>query len=290
LKIADLHQDILISGRDIRGVFDELFAHNYRLVVAVVFPISNGRIWEFDEVLEGVRKYKENLGENCKLLENFQDLDENVLNVIIGLEGCYFSDIKLYERLHREGVRLFSLTWNIPSAVSGSCEDGKGLTEFGFEFISWAREKGALIDLAHSSYKAIIQTIDLVEGAIYSHGGVLKEPKNMRNLDYELAGEIVKRGGIIGLGYGKLFFERDANIFDVAEKVEELVGMFGNIASGSDFFGLGRDNLIRCLEEPKEIKNLVRLLPEKIREDYLWKNFSNFLLRSGRTSSIKDGP
>jgi len=240
--------------------------------------------------LEGVRIYKENLGGNAKILENFEPLDENVLNVILGLEGCYFSDIKLYERLYDEGIRLFGLTWNVPSAVSGSCEDGKGLTNFGLEFISWAKERGVLIDLAHSSYDAIFQTLELFNGAIYSHGGVMKNPKSMRNLNYEIAGEIVKNGGVIGLGYGKIFFERDVDIFDVADKVIELSGNFKNLVSGSDFFGLGRENVVKCLEEPEKIGNLARLLPEGVKENYLWRNFSNFLLSFGRTSSIKEGP
>ena len=290
MKIADLHQDILLSGKNLREVFEKLFASGYRIVVAVVFPVLGGKIWEFDEVLEGVRVYKENLGGNAKILENFSDLDENILNVIIGLEGCYFSDIKIYEKLYEEGVRLFGLTWNIPSKVSGSCEDGKGLTDFGIEFISWAKERRALIDLAHSSYDAILGTLEIFEGAIYSHGGVLKNPKNMRNLNFEIAGEIVKKGGVVGLGYGKLFFEGYANIFDVANKVEELIKMFGSVVSGSDFFGLGGDNVIECLEEPKKIKNLAKLLPKDIQEDYLWRNFSRFLLSFGSTSSIKEGP
>ncbi len=290
MKVADLHQDILISGRNIGSVFDELFISGYRIVVAVIFPVSNGKIWDIDEVLEGVRAYKGSLRNNVKILTDFNELDEDHLNVIIGLEGCYFSDIKSYERLYEEGVRLFGLTWNLPSAVAGSCQNGKGLTDFGLEFINWARERKVLIDLAHSSYDAILQTLDIFQGAIYSHGGVLKYPKSMRNLTYELAGEIIKNGGVVGLGYGKIFFEKDTDIFDVASKVRELSEMFGKIVSGSDFFGIGKDNSIGCLEEPSDIKNLARLLPENIREDYLWKNFSSFLLSFGSTSSISEGP
>ncbi len=291
MKIADLHQDILISGEDIKEVFQNLYRVGYRLVVAVVFPVSGNRVWEFDDILEGVKKYKAAMDKNTNLLTNWFDLNENSLNIIIGLEGGYLNDLKYYERLYKEGVRLFGLTWNIPSKLSGSCENGEGLTSLGVEFLHWAKEKGVLVDLAHASYNAILQTVELYKGSIYSHGGILKNPKNMRNLNYEIAKAIYDNGGVLGLGYGHLFFEKRVDIYEIADTIINLSEVFkGGIVSGSDFYGLGKSNIVSCLEYPKQIKNLAKLLPEETLKSYFWENFSNFLRNFGKTSSIKAGP
>lgn len=291
MKIADLHQDILFSGEDIEIVFQNLYKVGYRLVVAAVFPVSGNKVWEFDEILEGVKKYKLAIGKNTNLLTDWFNLKEDVLNIIIGLEGGYLEDLKYYEKLYKEGVRLFGLTWNIPSKLSGSCENGKGLTTLGIEFLHWAKEKSVLVDLAHASYDAILQTVELYKGAIYSHGGILKNPKSMRNLNYEVAKSIYDNGGVLGLGYGNLFFEKRTDIYEIADTIINLSEMFKyGMVSGSDFYGLGKGNIIPCLENPKGIKNLGKLLPEEISKFYFWENFFNFLRNLGKTSSIKAGP
>lgn len=289
MKIADLHQDILYSNE--MGIFDRLYEFNYRVVVAAVFPIKGNIPWGYDEVINGIRKYKSYIKGNSRIITSFGDFDGDRLNVILGLEGGYFDDIKYYEKLYKEGIRLFGLTWNIPSKLSGSCKDGKGLTSLGREFLHWAKERRVIVDVAHCSYEAIYQSVEMYPGVIYSHGGILVSPKDTRNIDFELAKLIIEKGGIVGVGYGRLFFERSIDIYHLAEHIVHLHRAFkGGIVSGSDFFGLGKQNLIKCLENPFKIKNLIKLLPADIAKDHFWNNFANFLFKSGRISSNNEGP
>lgn len=289
MRIADLHQDILYSNET--GIFDRLYEFNYRVVVAAVFPMKGDVSWEYDEVINGIRKYKSHIQGNSRIMTSLKDFDEDKLNVILGLEGGYFDDIKYYEKFYKEGVRLFGLTWNVPSKLSGSCKDGKGLTSLGREFLHWAKERNVIVDVAHCSYEGIYQSVEIYPGVIYSHGGVLESPKDMRNLNFELAKLIIDNGGVVGLGYGMLFFDRDIDIYQLAEYIVYLHKTFKNgIVSGSDFFGLGKRDLIKCLENPFKIKNLIKLLPSDIAKDHFWNNFSNFLFKSGRISSNNEGP
>ncbi len=280
VPVADFHQDIIF----VDGILERLYRAGYRLVVGAVWPLQGGEIWGYDRTVRGVEWFLKEVDRspNAALLTDFGDIRTDRLNLIIGLEGGYLKELEQYEALHRMGVRLFGLTWNVDSALSTSCcGDGKGkggLTPLGREFLHWAEERGVLVDVAHASYDAIYETMESGVRFIYSHGGILKDPPSQRVLTYDLAGEIISRGGVVGIGYGSIFFG-EITLEDLARRIEEFYAIYGGgVVSGSDFFGLGGSEY-EGIKEVEDVYNLINLLPEGLRERYAWKEAMSFLGR-----------
>ncbi len=280
LPIADFHQDIIF----INGILERLYRAGYRLVVGAVWPLQGGEVWDYDRTVRGVEWFLKEVerSPNASLLTDFGEVRTDRLNLVIGLEGGYLKEIDRYEALYRMGVRLFGLTWNVDSALSTSCcgdKGGKGgLTSLGREFLHWAKERGVLVDVAHASYDAIYETVESGAKYLYSHGGILKEPPSQRILTYDLAREIISGGGVVGIGYGAIFFG-EITLQELARRIGEFYSVFGGgIVSGSDFFGLGGSEY-EGIREVEDIHNLLNLLPEGIRERYAWGEATAFLGR-----------
>ncbi len=280
LPVADFHQDIIF----VEGILERLYRAGYRLVVGAVWPLQGGQVWDYERTVKGVEWFLREVegSPNATLLADLREVRTDRLNLVIGLEGGYLKDLEQYESLYRMGVRLFGLTWNVDSALSTSCcgdKGGKGgLTPLGREFLHWAEERGVLVDVAHASYDAIHETLESGVKLLYSHGGILKEPPSQRVLTYDLAGEIIAAGGIVGIGYGSIFFG-EITLEELARRIEEFYGIYGRgIASGSDFFGLGGSEY-EGLKEVEDVYNLIDLLPEGLRERYAWGEAMAFLGR-----------
>jgi len=280
LPVADFHQDIIF----INGILERLYRAGYRLVVGAVWPLQGGEIWDYERTVKGVEWFLRELerSPNASLLTDFKEVRADRLNLVIGLEGGYLKEIDQYDTLYRMGVRLFGLTWNVDSALSVSCcgdKGGKGgLTSLGREFLHWAKERGVLVDVAHASYEAMYETMESGVKYLYSHGGILKEPLSQRILTYALAEEMISGGGIVGIGYGAIFFG-EITLKDLARRIEEFYSVFGGgIVSGSDFFGLGGSEY-EGIEEVEDIHNLLNLLPGDLRERYAWGEALAFLGR-----------
>lgn len=282
LPIADFHQDMIF----VDGILERLYRAGYRLVVGAVWPLQGGRVWDYGETLEGVRWFWEEVkrSPNSNVLLNWRDINPENLNLVIGLEGGYLRDLRQYEELYKRGVRLFGLTWNVDSELATSCCGDKGgrggLTSLGREFLHWAKETGVLVDVAHASYDTIYEVLESGVNLIYSHGGILEKPFSQRILSPTLAGEIVGRGGVVGVGYGGIFFP-DADLNALANLIQDLYTLLGGgVVSGSDFFGLGGSEF-KGLEKPEDIHNLLSLLPDGIRYRFAWGEAERFIGRLG---------
>ncbi|NPB04637.1 MAG: hypothetical protein GXO39_09575 [Thermotogae bacterium] len=279
IPVADFHQDNIF----IEGILERTYRAGYRLVVGAIFPLQGGKVWDFERTIRGMEWFLKELenSPNAHLLTDLDNPDSSKLNLIVGLEGGYLPDIEMYDHLYTMGVRLFGLTWNVDSALATACcgdRGGRGgLTPLGREFIAWAKEKGGLVDLAHVSYDSMVEVFESGVKFLYSHGGILSDPPSQRILTYELAKEIVRRGGVVGVGYGSIFFG-ELTLKGLAEKIVEFYEILGGgIVSGSDFFGLGGSEY-EGLREIEDIHNLLDLLPERIRRRYAWEEAIKFLV------------
>jgi len=117
-----------------------------------------------------------------------------------------------------------------------------GLTREGTEVIRVLSENHFIIDIAHLHPKCFWQLINLCEALIInSHTGARKVYDIPRNIDFEQAGEIVQRGGVIGITFNPemLSPERKGAQEQVFVHMDTFVQKFGPdaVGIGSDLCG-----------------------------------------------------
>jgi len=130
----------------------------------------------------------------------------------LDLEGGFDLDGDLYllRALYRLGLRSLQLTaHNQTNAFIDSCCDSSrwgGLNAHGRSLVEEMNRLGMVINIAHASEQAILQTVAASrQPVIYSHGGFRAIVDNSRCLTDEAAQAIAAKGGVIGIQFGSTF-------------------------------------------------------------------------------------
>ena len=130
----------------------------------------------------------------------------------LDLEGGYdlYGDLNLLRALHRLGLRSMQLTaHNTTNAFIDACNDvytWGGLNSHGRAVVKEMNDLGMVINVAHASNDAIIQTAAASRHpVIYSHGGFYKIVDHPRCISDDAAKAIAAKGGVIGIHFGSLF-------------------------------------------------------------------------------------
>lgn len=130
----------------------------------------------------------------------------------LDLEGGYDldGDINLLRALHRLGLRSMQLTaHNTTNAFIDSCNDVPrwgGINDLGKKVIAEMNNLGMVINIAHASNDAILQTAGTSRHpVIYSHGGFYGIVPHPRCITDEAAKAVASKGGVIGIHFGSLF-------------------------------------------------------------------------------------
>lgn len=130
----------------------------------------------------------------------------------LDLEGGYDmdGDINLLRALHRLGLRSMQLTaHNTTNAFIDSCNDvirWGGINDLGKKIIAEMNSLGMVINIAHASNDAILQTAEASKHPIvYSHGGFYSIVPHPRCITDEAAKAVAAKGGVIGIHFGSLF-------------------------------------------------------------------------------------
>lgn len=130
----------------------------------------------------------------------------------LDLEGGYDldGDINMLRALHRLGLRSMQLTaHNTTNAFIDSCNDVSrwgGINGLGKRIITEMNSLGMVINVAHASNDAILQTVEASEHPIiYSHGGFYSIVGHPRCITDEAAKAVASKGGVIGIHFGSLF-------------------------------------------------------------------------------------
>ncbi|WP_439107645.1 dipeptidase [Congregibacter sp.] len=165
------------------------------------------------------------------------------IGALLGIEGSHALDGSLenIDRLREAGVRMFGLHHFFDNALGGSLHGtgGGGLSEFGRDVVTRIDERGAIIDVAHSSEQSVRDVLAMSDSPlVVSHTGFQGYCPTPRNISDELMQQIAEGGGLIGVGYW------DAAICDVSPAGIvrairygiDLVGV-AHVALGSDYDG-----------------------------------------------------
>src|SRR5260221_1580736 len=130
----------------------------------------------------------------------------------LDLEGSFDldGDLHLLRALHRLGLRSLQLTaHNQTNAFIDSCCDASrwgGLNAHGRALVEEMNRLGMVINVAHASDEAILQTVAASrQPVIYSHGGFRAIVDNPRFLTDQAAKAIAAKGGVIGIQFGSTF-------------------------------------------------------------------------------------
>lgn len=130
----------------------------------------------------------------------------------LDLEGGFDLDgnLHLLRALHRLGLRSLQLTaHNETNAFIDSCcspSKWKGINEHGRAVIAEMNRLGMLINVAHASDEAILQTVAASRHPVaYTHGGFRGIVDNPRCLTDTAAKAIAAKGGVIGIQFGSTF-------------------------------------------------------------------------------------
>jgi membrane dipeptidase len=130
----------------------------------------------------------------------------------LDLEGGYdlYGDLNLLRALYRLGLRSMQLTaHNTTNAFIDACNDvytWGGINDHGKAVIKEMNDLGMVINVAHASNDAIIQSVAASRHpVIYSHGGFHKIVDHPRCITDEAAKAIAAKGGVIGVHFGSLF-------------------------------------------------------------------------------------
>ena len=147
---------------------------------------------------------------------NASDIDRinksGKIAAFLDLEGGYdlYGDLNLLRALHRLGLRSMQLTaHNTTNAFIDACNDvytWGGINDHGRAVIKEMNDLGMVINVAHASNDAIIQSAAASRHpVIYSHGGFYKIVDHPRCISDEAAKAIAAKGGVIGIHFGSLF-------------------------------------------------------------------------------------
>lgn len=130
----------------------------------------------------------------------------------LDLEGGYdlHGDLDLLRALYKLGLRSMQLTaHNTTNAFIDACNDvytWGGINDHGKAVIKEMNDLGMVINVAHASNEAILQSVAASRHpVIYSHGGFYKIVNHPRCISDEAAKAIAAKGGVIGIHFGSLF-------------------------------------------------------------------------------------
>lgn len=149
-----------------------------------------------------------------------------------------------FERLNQvENPLYVSLTWNHENRFGGGNMSEVGLKNDGVAVLEALAEKGIAIDFSHTSDTLAWDILNTIERknlplkVMASHSNFRSIQDVPRNLPDEIAKEIIRRGGIIGVNFIRRFV--GAQKEDLLRHFEHGLSLGGEdaLCFGSDFYG-----------------------------------------------------
>ena len=174
---------------------------------------------------------------------------------------------------HRMGVRIVSITWNHPNALSGTNaeEPDRGLSEQGRAFVKTMGELGMLVDVSHLSdpgFWDVMEVTDRPVVATHSNArAIFPHPRNLTDAQFTA---IINTNGVAGLNMYAGFLGDDPDFDTVVSHLEHFLALGGenNVSMGGDWDGI--------TQMPRGMSGIQDM--EKLYEHLLRRNYSESLL------------
>lgn len=271
-----------------------------------------GDVWQRYQFL--LKKYNEEMEANKESFRRIlspADIDacekDGKMGSLLSIEegGVLGGSLDKLEEVHKDGVRLITLTWNYPNEIAwpnGMEGTDKGLTKKGRAIVEAMGDLHMIVDTSHLNDEG---TRELLEGAerppIASHSDARALHSRTRNLPDDLIRLFGERGGLIGLNFSRNFIGsdpvtglpgRDDIDFSKGPVLVSLIkdivrhGLYIIDKGGEDVVCLGTDfDGIEPFLEVKDASYMPRLadafsaagLTDEQVEKLFWKNADRYL-------------
>lgn len=229
MHIVDLHNDLLSfltheNGRSpedphSRSSYGQLKAGNVALQTMAIYTVTgytsvaSGRL-QVEQYVKLVTEYQ-TLFAKCSLPLNPKAPHVHLLPAFENASSFASESEPLEQALNRlEGyvstigpLFYISLTWDHENRFGGGNQSSAGLKDDGKHLLEWMSGKKIAIDLSHTSDRLAHDILDFIDKCaldvpvIASHSNFRAISNYPRNLPEELAREIVRRKGLIGLNF-----------------------------------------------------------------------------------------
>lgn len=322
--IADLHCDLLmyLEGGNNRTPYDaasrcsipQLQAGLTKLQTMAVFVKTGNQ--SVQQGMAQVNIFKHLPLQYPKSFFHFNwqkdTLQRDKIAILLALEGastfCYEDEplSRGLERLkfiieHIARPLYISFTWNMENRFGGGAQSPQvGLKEDGQHLLEFLHQKRIAVDFSHASDALahdILNYIDkrkLAIPIIASHSNARTIANVPRNLPDEIAKEIIRRHGVIGINLYRHFIGPEANSYLIKHYIHWCeLGAKNQVCFGADFFYEDDVPSIKTKEEPffSQYANAscygsilelflreLKLTPQEI-EGLAYKNFLSYLNR-----------
>lgn len=140
-------------------------------------------------------------------------------------------------------IFYIGLTWDHENRFGGGNQTNVGLKEDGIRLLEWMSGKKIAIDLSHTSDRLAYDILDAIEGngfdipVLASHSNFRAISDYPRNLPDEIAKEIIRRKGLIGLNFFAPFVHK-SDPSTIVRHLEYGLDLGGqdSLCFGADFF------------------------------------------------------
>ena len=216
----------------------------------------------YQYALEMIAYGKAELGkcsDSISIAHNFNELianrDSGKMSAVLTVEegGIINNKMEYLEELHRQGIRLITLTWNHENCIGfpNSREPevmNQGLKPFGVEVVKRMNELGMLIDVSHLSDGGFWDVMEYsTKPVVASHSNARALCNHPRNLTDEMIKALAKKGGVVGVNFYPYFLHESgkATMEDISEHLWHMYQVGGEdvIAFGTDFDGFDEGEL-----------------------------------------------
>ncbi|SRR5581483_2828539 len=323
--IIDLHNDLLsylthAEGRSpddpaSRSSYPQMTQGGVKLQAVAIFSITGS---------QSIEKGQLQVEEYLKLLKHypllytpfrssFEPLPqvqiipaiENASSFASETEPFSHAIARLEKYIEKIGTPLYiGMTWDDANRFGGGNRSSVGLKEDGKRLLEWMDSKSIAIDMSHTSDPLAYGILDFIEQqglklpVIASHSNFRAVSNYPRNLPDDIAKEIIRRKGLIGLNFFAPFIhQNDPSV--IARHVEYGLdlGAADALCFGADFFCENDFPIIREkyqretaffpeLSDASAYPHVLKLFESKLKlepeqlEKVAYKNAFSFLERS----------
>lgn len=197
--------------------------------------------------------------DSIAIAHNYDELianrDNGKMSAVLTVEegGIINGKMEYLEELHRQGIRLITLTWNYENCIGypNSREPQLmqlGLKPFGIEVVKRMNELGMIIDVSHLSDGGFWDVAKYsAKPFVASHSNARALCGHPRNLTDEMIRALAQKGGVAGVNFYPYFLHKSgkATATDIANHAWHMYQVGGEdvVAFGTDFDGFDEGEL-----------------------------------------------